>query len=478
MTEQVRILKELRVANEELQTVNRIIATTTTTTTEVQDILENVLDHALAVTGLEGGTICMVTEDDTLHLAAHRATSATTIKDLSTNAVRVGECLCGECARDHRPLVLHDREEVHAFATREAIRGEDIRFHAAFPLVAAEECLGVLCVFTRTDAKPSERSLKLLESVSAQIAMAVRNAQLHEEMVQLAKTLEDKVRARTLDLEEARAALISNLEDMKGKSEALAEANDKLQGLDRLKSLFIASMSHELRTPLNSVIGFSSILKEEWLGPVNDEQKKNLGYILDSGKHLLALINDVIDLSKVEAGRLEITPTRFSLPDLVAEAVNAIQQSAADKGLEINTRIEPCALFADRRRLLQCLLNLLSNAVKFTAKGSIAVTAETGAGKDENAVVKIIVKDTGIGIPPEDQGKLFKPFVRLHSPGSSEYPGTGLGLYLTGKLVNEVLQGEIHVASTHGAGSRFTIEMPVMAPRDRNVGMAEQPAKT
>ena len=232
ITAQVRTLNELRDANEELQTVNRIIATTTTTT-EVQDILENVLDQALAVTGLEGGTICMVTKDDTLHLAAHRATSAATIEDLSTNAVRVGECLCGECARDHRPLVLHDREEVLAFATREATRGEDIHFHAAFPLVAAEECLGVLCVFTRTGAKPSERGLKLLESVSAQIAMAVRNAQLHEEtvQVQLAQTLENKVRARTRELEEK----ISEIERMNrlfvGRELKMAELKKKIREL-------------------------------------------------------------------------------------------------------------------------------------------------------------------------------------------------------------------------------------------------------
>lgn len=231
ITAQVRILNELRDANEELRTVNRIIATTTTAT-EVQEILEIVLDQALAVTGLEGGTICMVTEDDTLHLAAHRATSAATIEDLTTNTVRVGECLCGECARDHRPLVLHDREEVLAFATREATRGEDICFHAAFPLVAAGKCLGVLCVFTRTGARPSERGLKLLESISAQIAMAVRDAQLHEETVQLANTLEDKIRARTRELEEK----ISEIERMSrlfvGRELKMAELKKKISELE------------------------------------------------------------------------------------------------------------------------------------------------------------------------------------------------------------------------------------------------------
>lgn len=314
------------------------------------------------------------------------------------------------------------------------------------------------------EANGSVGGLIIYTEVTTERRQAVEELRRHRDK------LAELVNERTEELQNNERALLNLVEDINDKSKELEDANKHLQDLDRLKSLFIASMSHELRTPLNSVIGFSSILKAEWLGPVNDEQKKNLGYILDSGKHLLALINDVIDLSKVEAGRLEITPSEFFLADLVAEAVNAIRQSAAEKGLAIDTRIEPCALFADRRRLLQCLLNLLSNAVKFTAKGSITVTAETGVGKDNAAVIKLVVKDTGIGISSADQGRLFKPFVRLHPPGSSEYPGTGLGLYLTGKLVNEVLQGEIHVASAHGAGSRFTIEMPARLQPGRRKG--------
>ena len=177
ITKRKQAEEELKIINEELVVINRII--TTTTNTGVQGILENVLDEALAITGLEGGTICLVTPDDILNLAAHRAMSEATIQDLTANVVKIGDCLCGECARDCKPLILADRAAILKFSTREATRGEDIQFHAAYPLLSGEKCLGVLCVFTRTDRKPLERRLKMLETVSLQIALAVENAQLY-----------------------------------------------------------------------------------------------------------------------------------------------------------------------------------------------------------------------------------------------------------------------------------------------------------
>ncbi len=189
--------EEIRIINEELIAINRII-TAITGVSNTKEILEKVLDEALDITGLEGGTICMVTPRNTLQLAAHRATSEATILDLTTNEIRVGDCLCGECARDHKPLILWDCEAVLKFATR----GEDIRFHAAFPLIVVGRCLGVLCVFTRTDNKPQERRLKLLEMVTSQIALAVQNAGLFEETLRSSAILEDRVKERTAELEE------------------------------------------------------------------------------------------------------------------------------------------------------------------------------------------------------------------------------------------------------------------------------------
>jgi len=334
VTERRKAEEELRITNEELLAINRIITTTTTTTTTgVKELLEKVMDEALNITGLEGGTICMVTPDETLHLAVHRETSEATIFDLTTNEIKIGDCLCGECAKDHKPLILRDREEVLEFATREATRGEDIRFHAAYPLVIGERCLGVLCVFTRTDFKPIERRLKLLETVTAQIAIAVDNAQMFETISHHAAILEDKVQERTGALQESQKALENIVEDLNRKTEELRVANERLKEVDRLKSMFIASMSHELRTPLNSIIGFSSILLDEWLGTLNEEQKMNLSSILKSGRHLLALISDVIDVSKIEAGMIDVHEEDFELDDVIKEAVNLFTKETQDKGL-------------------------------------------------------------------------------------------------------------------------------------------------
>lgn len=191
---------ELRVANRELSLLNRIISDCAGTL-DLQALLGRVLHEALAVSGLEGGTICLLTADDRLHLAVQQGTSEATITDLTTNVIRVGDCLCGACAREQVPLILPDREAVQKYSSREATRNEDIRFHAAFPFVTGGRCVGVLCVFTRTDRKPLERSLKLLETITAQVALALENARLYEESSRHTADLEERVRERTAELE-------------------------------------------------------------------------------------------------------------------------------------------------------------------------------------------------------------------------------------------------------------------------------------
>jgi len=183
VTERKRAEEELELKNAELQTLNRVILKTT----EVLDLrsqLESIMDEALQIIGLEGGTICLVKSDNTFELAAHRETSAETIFDLTTNQIKIGDCLCGNCALDCRPLILNTPEEVLKYATREVIRGEDIRFHAAMPFIVQGKCVGVLCAFTRTDKKPDGRSLKLLETICAQAAVSVENARLFENLHQ------------------------------------------------------------------------------------------------------------------------------------------------------------------------------------------------------------------------------------------------------------------------------------------------------
>ncbi len=286
-----------------------------------------------------------------------------------------------------------------------------------------------------------------------------------EALNRLNEQLEQRVADRTTgmlkkseELKTSQMALMNIVEDLNEKTLQLEQANIKLKEVDQLKSMFIASMSHELRTPLNSIIGFSSIVLNEWAGPLNAEQKENIASVLRSGKHLLSLINDVIDVSKIEAGKIELNAEDFDIGEVILEVVETIKKDIEKKGLKLTVQVCRHTLHADRRRLLQCLLNLLSNATKYTLKGSIGVYAELSM---DGSMLTIAVEDTGIGIGEEDLGKLFSPFVRLRTPMESVIPGTGLGLYLTKKLLQEILQGDIFVTSTYGVGSRFTIRVPV-----------------
>jgi len=233
----------------------------------------------------------------------------------------------------------------------------------------------------------------------------------------------------------------------------LEKANQELKSLDRLKSMFIASMSHELRTPLNSIIGFTGVILQGMTGEINDRQRDQLGRVYRSAQHLLALISDVIDISKIEAGRIETFPQPFSLNELIKEAAAGIQPQLQQKNLTLSLDLpREINLVSDRKRVLQVLLNLLSNAVKYTEQGKIVVTAESRGDQ-----VEIAVTDTGIGIARKDLPHLFEAFERLDSHLRIKAGGAGLGLYLTRKIVTEMLAGEIRVESEPGRGSTFTL---------------------
>jgi PAS domain S-box-containing protein len=263
-----------------------------------------------------------------------------------------------------------------------------------------------------------------------------------EELKRYHEHLEELVKERTQQLE------ILNRE--------LELSNIKLQELDHLKSMFIASMSHELRTPLNSIIGFTGMTLQGLSGELNDEQKDNLARVYQSAKHLLALISDVIDISKIEAGRIDLFPEEVSLKNIIDEAIVTIQPQLKDKRLTLAVDVPADVnLNTDRKRLLQCLINLLSNGVKFTEKGGITIAAG-----EHNADVEISVTDTGIGIAEKDIPKLFEAFERLDTRLSVKAGGTGLGLYLTKKLTTDILQGSISVQSVEGQGSTFTLRVP------------------
>ncbi len=240
----------------------------------------------------------------------------------------------------------------------------------------------------------------------------------------------------------------------------LAIAKDAAEAADRTKSAFLATMSHELRTPLNSIIGFSGIMLQGLPGPLNPEQRKQLGMVHQSAKHLLELINDVLDLSKIEAGQLQIELRPFDLRASIEKSVAALQPQAKGKGLALDMKLsdEVGAITSDQRRVEQVLLNLLSNAIKFTETGRVTVEAT----REDGAIV-ISVIDTGMGIREQDLPLLFKPFSQVDAGSNKRFEGTGLGLSICKRLVGR-LGGDIRVESRWGEGSRFSFELPTEPP--------------
>lgn len=254
-------------------------------------------------------------------------------------------------------------------------------------------------------------------------------------------------------------SLYLNLEKkVEERTKELRQANIALEKANRLKSEFLATMSHELRTPLNAIIGFAEVLRDEVIGPLNGDQKGCLDDIHSSGQHLLSMINNILDFTKIEAGKFELKYEEFSLETVIAEVLHAISEFSDKKGISIHTHIHANIphLVADKIKFKQIMFNLLSNAVKFTAKnGTITINV-----KLVEQYVQIGVSDTGIGIKSEDIDKLFKPFFQLDSSYSRRYEGTGLGLVLTKHLV-ELHGGKIWVESDYGKGSTFTFTLPV-----------------
>ena len=239
-------------------------------------------------------------------------------------------------------------------------------------------------------------------------------------------------------------------------------------------------MSHELRTPLNSIIGFTGIILKGLVGPLNEEQNKQLGIVKNSAHHLLNLINDVLDISKIEAGQLEIKSELMNMPDAIEEVTKTVIPMAEKKGLSFDIKVGPDVgqITSDRRRMKQILINLINNAIKFTPEGgSITLTANIVPSSDlgvlgseqpdtttekriTNTFIVISVKDTGIGIRPEDMETLFKPFHQVDSGLARKHEGTGLGLSICKRLV-EMLGGEIKAESEFGKGSKFTFKLPL-----------------
>jgi len=265
--------------------------------------------------------------------------------------------------------------------------------------------------------------------------------------------LRHQVNARTRELQQINREMEQRILD---RTAELATAMQKAQAADQIKSAFLATMSHELRTPLNSIIGFTGIILRERVGPLNDEQKKQLNMVRRSSQHLLALINDVLDISKIEAGQLQLVSEQIDIRQIVEKVVQSTRPLAEGKGLELAFEMAPDmdTITGDPRRVEQILLNLLSNAIKFTEQGSVRIVCEEDA-----ANVMLQVMDTGIGIKAEDMDKVFQSFRQIDSGLTRKYDGTGLGLSISKRLV-ELMGGRIWITSVWGSGSTFAFSLP------------------
>lgn len=240
------------------------------------------------------------------------------------------------------------------------------------------------------------------------------------------------------------------------RTQELADANDRLKELDRLKSEFLATMSHELRTPLNSILGFTGVLRQGLAGPLNDEQSKQLGMVNSAAKHLLGLITDLLDLSRIESGRMDLNVERFAVSGVINDVIESLHPLAAPKHLDLRAVLDDPLLeiSADRSRLFQILVNLVGNAIKFTDRGHVIVTSRTTPD-----ALEVAVTDTGIGIRAEQLGNLFQAFRQVDGSARRVYEGTGLGLYLSRQLLH-LMGGEVSVSSTFGEGSTFSFTLP------------------
>jgi two-component system, NtrC family, sensor kinase len=389
-------------------------------TLDLQTVLTTIVGRATQLAGVDAGVIYEY--DEQRGLFEPRATEhleEDIVQTLVATPIRKGEGATGQLADVREPIQVADvRDRAQTFQAREVLVRSGYRAALAVPLVREDRLLGGLTVFRKTPGEFAPEVVDLLRTFATQSALAIQNARLFRE-------IEDKSR--------------------------------QLEVASQHKSEFLANMSHELRTPLNAIIGFSEVLTDRMFGELNEKQEEYLKDIYSSGTHLLSLINDILDLSKIEAGRMELELTDFHLPTALDNALTLVRERAGRRSVALHIAVDNRLgqIQADERKIRQVVLNLLSNAIKFTPEsGRVEVAAVPKDGS-----VEVSVSDTGVGIAPEDQEAVFEEF-RQVGTAEKKAEGTGLGLTLCRKFI-ELHGGRIWVKSQVGEGSTFTFTIPV-----------------
>jgi signal transduction histidine kinase len=425
--ENVRLFKELEARTaqltrsvEELKALGEV-SRAVSSTLDVETVLNVIVSRASQLAGADRCSIYEYNEGaEQFDLRATDHYDAEYVEALRAAPLRKGEGLVGRAAEMREPVQVPDISLPGAY--QGSLRDTLIRFGyralLSVPLLRENQIIGSLSFNRKAPGEYPPEVIDVLKTFATQSALAIQNARLFRE---------------------------------------IADKSAQLEAASRHKSEFLANMSHELRTPLNAIIGFSEVLSEKMFGDINDKQAEYLQDILESGRHLLSLINDILDLSKVEAGRMELEAADFDLPSAIDNALILVKERASRRGIALGSTTDEGLgmLHGDERKVKQVLLNLLSNALKFTPEGG---RIDIRAGLRDH-MAEVSVSDTGIGIAPADQDAVFEAF-RQVGAAEKKAEGTGLGLALSRKFI-ELHGGKIWVTSQPGVGSTFTFTLPL-----------------
>jgi signal transduction histidine kinase len=418
--ENVRLFNETKEALERQTATAEILKVISSSPTDTQPVFEAIAASALRLVDGAAALVSRVVGGE-LHIAALTGVDGPGEDALRTlYPVPVGRGFGGDAIRTRQAVFVSDYETDPRVdpTIREAARGRGHRSVVLAPMVRNDEVTGLIHVYRRETGNFTKHQVDLLKTFADQAVIAIENVRLFHE-------IEEKSR--------------------------------QLEVASRHKSDFLASMSHELRTPLNAILGFNEMILGQVYGDVPADMQEPMQDIQKSGKHLLRLINNVLDLAKIEAGRMELSLSDYSVQDTVASVHSTLRPLAADKGLEFvaNVPADIPLAHGDGGRLTQCLMNLAGNSLKFTKQGKVEISVAL-----QGELLRWQVADTGIGIPPDKIGSLFTEFKQTDATVASEYGGTGLGLSISKKFV-EMHGGRIWVESDLGKGSAFIFEVPL-----------------
>jgi signal transduction histidine kinase len=404
-------VEELRALGEVSQAVN--------STLDLETVLNTIVAKAVQLSATDAGSIYVLNKANTkFRLRATYGMDEAMVAAIRHRSIRPGETAIGLAIEQRQPVQIPDVQKAPSTRVLDIVVQAGFRAFLVVPLLGLERAIGVLVIRRKAPGEFPQSTLELLQTFAAQSVLAIQNARLFHE-------IEEKSR--------------------------------ELELASRHKSQFLANMSHELRTPLNAILGYSELILDDIYGAVPEKARAALERVQSNGKHLLGLINDVLDLAKIEAGRLTLSLADYSLNEVVASVAASMEAMAAEKQLAFKLDVAPGLPVGrgDEQRVTQVLLNLVSNAIKFTDAGEVEIRACLS-----NGAFRVSVSDTGPGISAADQAKLFQDFQQADSSSTRKKGGTGLGLAISKRFI-DLHGGRIWVDSAPGRGSTFSFELPV-----------------